>query len=237
MTRFGIEGEQRIAADPVVAGHRRNIGKPPATAPLFQSSKITMPTLPGFLTSAGRRAWPVFRVLSDIPDRCRPMTRFLLILFLFLPACGGIAYNTKVADSYAVRRAMVESVVIGQTSEREFTTRWGNPVQKAYEGGQVEFIYRDMSDRATHKLFNRGDSGRYVIVTFQYGRAVAVRTNDTETCRATFPPRPPGPGFDNAGTVHPVPNCPGLMRPLDGSGIDGGDPIYEDAYPGSGKTK
>lgn len=174
------------------------------------------------------------------------MARLLFLFFLFLPACGGVAYNTTVAATPAVRNAMVQSVVIGQTSEQEFATRWGRPVQKVREGAQVEWIYRDMSDSETHKLFNRGDSARFVIVTFQYGRAVAVRSNDTEKCRATFPPRPPGHGFDNPGTVHAIQNCPGVMRPGDGPGdgpVDGngGDnnaaPIYADTYQGDGKGK
>ena len=167
------------------------------------------------------------------------MVRACLTLLLLLPGCGGISYNTTVADSFAVRRAMDQSVSIGQTTEREFMTRWGKPVQKVREGSQIEYIYRDMSDPETHKLFSLGDSSRFVIVTFQYGRAVGVRTNDTERCRATFPARPPGHSIDNPGTVHPISHCPGLLRPDDGSGLAGdglAEPIFADRYGDAGKA-
>ena len=139
--------------------------------------------------------------------------RMLALICLVLPGCGDLAWNTRVAESMAVRAAMVDSVQIGVTTQTEFTTRWGHPVQKIREGRQVEFIYRDMWDAEKGKLYSVGDSSRFVIVTFQYGRAVAVRTNDDEACRATFSPRPPGHGFDNFLTVYPVPACPGLYRP------------------------
>lgn len=168
----------------------------------------------------------------------------LLIICLFLPACGGVAYNTRVADSPTVRAAMVASVDIGKTTEAEFVTRWGAPVQKVREGGRVDYIYRDLTDAETHKLFSVGDSTKYVIVSFQYGKAVAVRTNDTEGCRATFAPRPPGYGFDNPLTVYAVPTCPGQFRPpVHGVGVpgqgdtaDGGDPVFDDGY-GAGDGK
>ncbi|WP_141138241.1 hypothetical protein [Boseongicola aestuarii] len=41
---------------------------------------------------------------------------------------------------------------------------------------------------------------------FQYGQAVSAYSSDTEGCRATFAPRPPGQAFDDPTTVYPV-NC------------------------------
>ena len=108
---------------------------------------------------------------------------------------------------------MVESVEIGITTETQFVTRWGRPVQKVREGAQVDYIYRDIVDVPFGDPISHGDSTRFVIVTFQYGRAVAVRTSDEELCRATFAPRPPGHAFDNPTTVYPIWSCPGLFRP------------------------
>ena len=47
------------------------------------------------------------------------MTRVLLIC-LFLSACGGVAWDTTVADHPQVRDAMLRSVVPGQTTEKRF---------------------------------------------------------------------------------------------------------------------
>ena len=109
---------------------------------------------------------------------------------------------------------MVESVVPGRTTEKRFTLQWGNPTQKQREGGQVAYIYRNMSNPPGYYTPQFGNSQAYVVVLFQYGLAVGAYTSDTEGCRATFPPRPPGPGFDNPSTVHAV-NC-GVA--YDGSG-------------------
>lgn len=127
-------------------------------------------------------------------------------LFLFLSACGGLAWNTEVADHWQVRQAMLESVVPGRTTEDRFVARWGAPTQKIREGGQVSFVYRDMKNPKGYRAPQFGDSTRFVVVVFQYGVAVDAYSSDSQGCRATFPPRPPGPGFDNPSTVKPV-NC------------------------------
>ena len=150
----------------------------------------------------------------------------LIVALLLLSGCGDIAWNTRVAETPVVRAAMMDSVVIGETTERAFVTRWGAPVQKIREGGQVDYVYRDMGDAKRGKFYNAGDSTLYVIVTFQYGKAVAVRSNDTEGCRATFAPRPPGYEWDNPTTVYPVPTCPGLMR----AGANGAPQVSDDSY-------
>ncbi len=80
--------------------------------------------------------------------------------------------------------------------------------------GQVAYIYRNMSNPPGYYTPQFGNSQAYVVVLFQYGLAVGAYSSDTEGCRATFPPRPPGPGFDNPSTVHAV-NC-GVA--YDGSG-------------------
>lgn len=144
-----------------------------------------------------------------------------------ISGCGDLAYNTRVANTPVLRASMAESVVIGQTTEQGLTTRWGQPVQKVREGAQIEYIYRDLTDETIGKLFSIGNSTAYVIVTFQYGKAVGVRTSNDEGCRATFPPRPPGHGFSNPMTVYPVMTCPGLYRPS-GGGL-GAPPIVAES--------
>lgn len=110
------------------------------------------------------------------------------------------------ADHPQVRRAMLASVVPGRTTEKRFALQWGNPTQKSREGGQTAYIYRNMSNPPGYYTPQFGNSRAYVVVLFQYGIAVGAYSSDTEGCRATFPPRPPGPGFDNPSTVHAV-NC------------------------------
>jgi hypothetical protein len=145
------------------------------------------------------------------------MLRLLPVLLLLLPiaACGGVVWDTTVADSPDVRRAMVESVRIGQTTDDEFVLRWGPPLQKAREGGRVDFIYR-----------RQKQSADFVIVTFDYGVASGVRSTETEACRASFAPRVPGYGFDRPDIAMPVgwcgpPTRPGV--PLDSVGLGRGD--------------
>ena len=130
----------------------------------------------------------------------------LMLVFLFLTACGGLAWDTEVADTWQVRQAMLESVQPGQTTEGTFRARWGVPTQKIREGGQATYVYRSMKDEKKYRLPKFGDSTRFVAVVFQYGMAVDAYSSETQGCRATFPPRPPGPGFDNPSTVKPV-NC------------------------------
>ena len=130
----------------------------------------------------------------------------MLLGFLCLTACGGVAWNTTVADHPQVRSAMVASVVPGRTTEKRFLARWGNPTQKIREGGQVSYVYRNMKNPTGYYVPQFGNSRDYVVVSFQYGLATGAYSSDTEGCRATFPPRPPGPGFDNPSTVHAV-NC------------------------------
>lgn len=130
----------------------------------------------------------------------------MLVLCLMLSACGGVAWNTTVADHAQVRHAMLGSVVPGQTTEKRFVLQWGQPTQKMREGAQVAYIYRNMSNPAGYYVPQYGVSQAYVIVLFQYGLAVGAYSSDTEGCRATFAPRPPGQGMDNPSTVHTV-NC------------------------------
>ena len=133
------------------------------------------------------------------------MYRALLILFI-LSACGGVSWNTTVANHPQVRSAMLASVVPGRTTEKGFVLQWGNPTQKQREGAQVAYIYRSMSNPPGYYVPQFGNSQAYVVVLFQYGLAVGAFSSDTAGCRASFPPRPPGPGFDNPSTVHAV-NC------------------------------
>ena len=169
---------------------------------------------------------------------------------LALAGCDGLALDTPVADSPVVRRIMAESVVIGHTTEMDLITRWGRPTQKVRQGGQTEYIYRRILDGEDFDVVQFGDSTRYVIVTFQYGIAAAVRTNDSEGCRATFAPRPPGMAYANPGIVTPIETCPGIFRPAIGTGPlsaipalahagDGADPglatpVLADEMPGAG---
>ena len=140
--------------------------------------------------------------------------RFLPFLYLtVVSSCGGIAWNNTVADDFAVRRAMVESLEIGQTTETQWTTRWGRPVQKVREGAQTDFIYRNLKDEKEGKLFFIGESTEYVIVSFQYGVAIGIVTSDDVDCRATFQARPPGQNWDYPGTTYPMQDCPGRYVP------------------------
>lgn len=133
------------------------------------------------------------------------MARIALICLL-LAGCGGVAWNTTVADHPQVRRAMVESVAIGQTTEKRFIAQWGRPTQKIREGAQVSYVYRNIANPPGYFAPQFGNSQAYVIVAFQYGLAVGAYSSDIQGCRATFAPRPPGHGFDNPSTVHAV-NC------------------------------
>ena len=123
-----------------------------------------------------------------------------ILAALLLSGCGGIAWNTTVADRADVRLQMLLSVTPGVTTETAFVTRWGPPLQKVHEGARTEYIYRN----------RLGDSTRFVIVTFEHGLALGARSNETELCRGTFAPQPPGYGFDRPDTVHPVGNCGGF---------------------------
>lgn len=128
------------------------------------------------------------------------------ILLMFLCGCGGVAWNTTVADHPQVRAAMLESVEPGLTTETRFRTRWGQPTQKIREGAQVAYVYRNMSNPRGYLAPQFGDSTAYVVVMFQYGVAVGAYSSDVEGCRATFAPRPPGAHYPNPSTVKPV-NC------------------------------
>ena len=101
---------------------------------------------------------------------------------------------------------MVESAVPGVTTEATYVTRWGLPTQKVREGGEVRYVYRNMREAESYHIPNFGSSTDYVIVRFQYGLVVEAYSSDMEGCRGTFPPRPPGQGFDNPFVVHPA-NC------------------------------
>ncbi len=142
------------------------------------------------------------------------MPRLAILLAFAVSACGGVAWDTTVADTPEVRMRMVESVRIGRTTDDEFVLRWGPPLQKAREGGRTDFIYR-----------RRDDSAAFVIVSFDYGLAVGVRSTETEACRATFSPRVPGYGLDRPDVVTPVGFCDRVPRPgvpQDGYGLGTG---------------
>ena len=128
-----------------------------------------------------------------------------LLMFWALAGCGGLAWNTTVADHPQVRQAMLASMQTGMT-EKSFTNRWGNPAQKIREGAQVSYVYRNTKNPTGYYAPQFGNSGQFVVVSFQYGLAVGAYSSDTQGCRATFAPRPPGHGFDNPATVHTV-NC------------------------------
>ncbi|MEL7025877.1 MAG: hypothetical protein AAGO57_01425 [Pseudomonadota bacterium] len=138
------------------------------------------------------------------------MKRAAIIFVILFAGCEETAWDTTIAATEDRRAEMAGSVAIGTTTETEFITRWGAPTQRVREGGQTEFIYRSMENPPGYNAPRFGDSANYVIVTFQYGRAVGVRTSETEGCRATFPPSPPGPGFPHYTTVHPAATCPGV---------------------------
>jgi uncharacterized membrane protein YgcG len=133
--------------------------------------------------------------------------RWVLLWLTVLAGCDRTAWNTTVADSAPVRLAMLASVEVGRTTETQFTTRWGNPTQKVREGAEVEYVYRNMVDPGSRRPIQYGRSDAWVIVTFRYGLAIGARSSDTERCRASFPPRPPGFGFSNPTTVVPVGDC------------------------------
>lgn len=129
-----------------------------------------------------------------------------LVVQMFLAGCGGLAWNTTVADHPQVRAAMLASVEPGKTTETRFRTQWGNPTQKIREGGQTAYVYRNMTNPPDYLFPQFGDSSMYVVVLFQYGVAIAAYSSDVEGCRATFAPRPPGAAHPNPSTVRPV-NC------------------------------
>jgi hypothetical protein len=138
------------------------------------------------------------------------------VLFcLTLCGCGGLSWNTTVADHAQVRASMLESVVADKTTEKSLVSRWGNPTQKIREGGQVSYVYRNMENPPGYRFPQFGNSSAFVVVEFQFGLAVRAYSSDTQRCRATFAPRPPGAGFDNPATVHPS-NC-GIRRNGDAS--------------------
>jgi len=123
--------------------------------------------------------------------------RPLAILLIGLcSACGGVVWDTTVAETPQVRRAMLESIQIGVTTDTQFVTRWGPPLQKVREGGRTEFIYR-----------RQRDSQNFVIVTFDYGIAIGGRSTEFELCRATFAPRIPGYNFDQPSVAVPIGTC------------------------------
>lgn len=151
-----------------------------------------------------------------------------LILFFLLSGCGGIAWNSTVADAPSSRSAMLASVHPGMTTEKRFVAQWGNPTQKIREGAQVSYVYRNMRNPAGYAAPQFGDSSQFVVVQFQYGLAIGGYSSDTQGCRATFAPRPPGQGFDNPTTVHPI-NCVGIPNPQGPRPI--GQPIFETPFP------
>lgn len=131
--------------------------------------------------------------------------RALAILF-FLAGCGGVSWNTTLADHPQVRAAMLDSVVPGRTTEMRFRTQWGSPTQVIREGAQIAYVYRNMTNPAGYRFPQFGNSNDYVVVLFQYGVSVGAYSSDIEGCRATFAPRPPGLHYPNPTTVKPV-NC------------------------------
>ena len=136
-----------------------------------------------------------------------------ILMLVFLSGCTGLAWNTTIANDPNVRVAMLASVRPGITTETDLTTRWGRPTQKIREGAETRYIYRDMRNPPDIRFPQFGTNAAYVVVLFQYGLAVGAYSSDTEGCRATFAPRPPGHGFDNPSTVHAV-NCGAGFRPF-----------------------
>ena len=145
--------------------------------------------------------------------------RTWIVLVWWLSGCGGVAWNTTVANHPQVRASMLDSVSIGKTTETRFRTQWGAPTQKISEGAQVAYVYRNTTNPPGYWFPQHGDSSAFVVVLFQYGLAVGAYSSDEQGCRATFAPRPPGAGFDNPTTVKPV-NC-GVPPGAD-AGRDGG---------------
>lgn len=117
---------------------------------------------------------------------------------------------------------MLNSIELGRTTEAEFVRRWGQPTQKMYEGARVTYVYRNMGKlgEAMEAPLMFGDSANYFLVTFDYGYAIAFESPETVNCRATFPPRPPGPFFNNPSIIRPVGSCapPDPMISAHGSG-------------------
>lgn len=143
--------------------------------------------------------------------------RPLALILMVLTGCTGLAWNTTLADHPQVRGAMLASIVPGATTEARFRAQWGNPTQRMREGAQVAWVYRNMTNPPEYLAPQFGDSTAYVVVLFQYGVAVGGYSSDTEGCRATFAPRPPGDGWHNPSTVRPV-HCgvpPGADRGRD----------------------
>mgnify|MGYP001821749750 CR=1 FL=1 len=134
--------------------------------------------------------------------------RVCLLFSMLLCGCTGLAWNTTVANDEGNRWAMLSSIEPGVSTEIDVTTRWGRPTQKIREGGETRFVYRDMTNPPGYLAPQFGTSTAYVVVVFQYGIATRAYSSDTEGCRGTFAPRPPGHGFDNPGTVYPA-NCGG----------------------------
>ena len=148
--------------------------------------------------------------------------RWIVLLF-WLGACGGVAWDTHVADTAVVRQQMVASVAIGDTTEDQYVARWGNPYQRARYGARVDYVYRSAL----------GDPSHFVIVTFEMGVAIAVKLTETEACRADFAPRFPGYGWDTPEIVKPIGTCGPAW-----SGADGVPGVIRDRYvpaPGSAK--
>lgn len=147
------------------------------------------------------------------------MRRLPILAFLTLSACGEVALDTRVADRAEVRRAMVDSVEIGRTTDDAFVLRWGPPHQKQREGARMAFVYR-----------GRMQSEHFVIVYFDYGIASAVASSETEPCRGTFAPRIPGYGFDRIEPVYPAGWCGPAGRPgvpLESVGLGRGQGKYK----------
>jgi hypothetical protein len=156
-------------------------------------------------------------------------------LLFFLTGCGGLAWNTTLADHPKVRAAMLSSVVPGKTTESRFRTQWGHPTQRIREGAETAYVYRNMSNPPGYPFPQFGDSNNFVVVLFQYGVAVGAYSSDEQGCRATFAPRPPGAHYPNPTTVKPV-NCgelgdAGADRTIGAPAEQGGLPLVpEDTY-------
>lgn len=139
----------------------------------------------------------MIRLLVTSSKYLTTMRRLLFLVCLSLAGCGGLAWDTRVAESADTRFAMMTSIIPGNTTETQATTRWGDPLQKVRDGARVEYIYRSRA----------GDHRSFVIVTFEYGVAISVRTTESEGCRATFPPRIPGHAGDTPAIVRPIGHC------------------------------
>jgi len=169
-----------------------------------------------------------------------------LLAFAFLAACDGTAWNTTVADTAITRMQMLNSIEFGRTTAAEFERRWGQPTQKMREGARMTYVYRNMGKlgEAIEAPLMFGDSANYFMVTFDYGIAIAFESPETVHCRATFPPRPPGPGFNNPSVIRPVGSCAPpdpIVSAQDVSGgqggPEGGEVPSDDYIPGTGALK